>query len=128
MTLATDVKKIKTDGYDREENVIIPPVDIYETENEYVITADMPAVKKEDVNVILHEDKLEITGTVSAEEIDADNLKLREYALCNYHRSFTVGNNIDNGKISAKMENGVLTLNLPKKEEVKPKKIQINVA
>lgn len=124
--MANEVQTIKENGsYD--ERVIVPVADIYETENEYVIKTDMPAVKKSHVDVSLHKNKLEINGKVEDEYLNEENLKFQEFKLFNYRRVFSVGNDIDEGKINASMENGVLTITLPKKEEVKPKKIEITV-
>ncbi len=116
----TDVKKIKGG----EECVIVPPADIYETENEYVIKADMPGVSRENLEITLEKDNLEISGKVQ-ESGNQDNLRYAEYRLHNYSRSFVVGDGINREGISASLENGVLTLTLPKSERVKPRKIEI---
>lgn len=116
----TDVKKIK--GGD--EYVIVPPADIYETENEYVIKADMPGVSRENLEITLEKDNLEISGKVR-ESGSQDTLRYAEYRLHNYNRSFVVGDGIKRDGISASLENGVLTLTLPKSEHVKPRKIEI---
>lgn len=125
--MTTEVQKIKKDAYDREEPVIVPPVDIYETENEYVIKADMPGVDKGNINITLDDNVLDIEGKINEDTDENKKLKYREYNLNNFSRSFRVGNDIDADKISAQMENGVLTLTLLKREEVKPKKIEIKV-
>ncbi|MDY6969365.1 MAG: Hsp20/alpha crystallin family protein [Spirochaetota bacterium] len=125
--MPTSVTKIKKDAYDNPENVIVPLADIYETENEYVIKADMPGIKKENVDITINDNILEIKGTIDESVQNQQKMKYSEYKLHNYHRSFTVGNNIDSNKISANMDNGVLTLSLTKKEEAKPKKIAIEV-
>lgn len=124
----TELTKIRKDDFDNEESVTMPLVDIYEDENQFVLKADMPGVKKENIDISLHDDKLEISGKINHNNEREETLKYREHRLYNYYRSFTVGNNIDSGKISANVENGVLTLTLPKKEEVKPRKIEIQVA
>lgn len=124
--MSNEVRKFRKDSNDIE-NVIVPPLDIYETGNEYVIKADMPAVTKENLNITLHDNKLEIDGKVDDVYKSKDNLKYHEFTMYNFHRSFNISNDVDGGKINAKMDNGILTLVLPKKEEVKPRKIQINV-
>jgi HSP20 family protein len=121
----SDVTKIRKDVFNRDERVITPPVDICETVNEYVIKADMPGVKKDKINIVLDKNRLEITGSPDEDVEKNDDLKYGEYSLLNYHRSFTVGNDIDGDRITANMDNGVLTLTLQKKEEVKPRKIEI---
>ncbi len=108
----------------KQERVIIPPVDIFETENEYMVRADMPGVKKENIEITFNDRRLEISGHVG-EENDKGSATGREFDLLNYYRSFNVGNDIDAGAISAKVENGVLSLKLPKREEVRPRKITV---
>ncbi|PKL36277.1 MAG: heat-shock protein SP21 [Spirochaetae bacterium HGW-Spirochaetae-1] len=105
---------------------MVPPVDIYETENEYVIKADMPAVQKENIDITLNNDKLELRGKVTV-DTERDDVRYGEYELYDYYRSFNVGNDISSAAISAHMKDGVLTLTLPKREEIKPKKIEIKV-
>jgi HSP20 family protein len=123
--MTTEVTKIKKDVYDQDENVIVPPVDIYENENEYVIKADIPGVKKENIDITIDNNELSISGRVADEEKSRENIKYSEFTLYNFFRSFNIGNDIDNNKVTANVCDGVLTLTLPKKEEVKPKKIEI---
>jgi len=123
----TELTKIKRDAYNKEEVVLVPPVDIYETENEYVIKAEMPGVKKDELEITLEKDELEINGKLNGNMPDEKNLKYSEFKLFNYHRKFNVGDTIDRNALKASLENGILTLNLPKKEEIKPKKIEIKV-
>ena len=103
---------------------LLPPVDIYETGDEFIVKADMPGVKKEDIEITLNNNKLEIRGKVDASEAETD-ARYREYSLYDYFRSFNVGNDIDANRISAQTDSGVLTLTLKKREEVKPKKIEV---
>jgi len=124
--MASEVTKLKKDQYNQEERVIVPAVDIFETDNEFVLKADMPGVTKENLDITLENNRLEINGAVPA-DAEEKRLKYREFMLYNYHRSFTVGDNIDTQKIAAALENGVLTLTLPKSEKAKPRKIEITV-
>jgi len=122
-----ELTKIKKDAYNNEEYVLVPPVDIYETENEFVIKAEMPGVKKDGVNITLDNNELEITGKINGNMPDGKNLKYTEFNLHDYHRKFNVADTIDRNALSAALEDGILTLTLPKREEVKPKKIEIRV-
>jgi len=122
-----ELTKIKKDAYNNEEYVVVPLADIYETENEFVIKAEMPGVKKDGVNITLDNNELEITGKINGNLPDKKNLKYSEFNLHNYHRKFSVGDTIDRNALSAALEDGILTLTLPKREEVKPKKIEIRV-
>ena len=103
---------------------IIPPVDIYETENDVVLIADVPGVSKK--NLLLDMDDHELTIKGAFEKQNGVGKKLIEdYVHGEYRRTFTLGDTIDREKITAKLENGVLTLTLPKHEKVKPRKIAI---
>jgi HSP20 family protein len=123
----TELTKIKKDNYNTEECVIVPPVDIYENENEYIIKAEMPGIKKEAIEVTLEKNELEIHGKTNGDFPDEKNLKYAEFTPYNYHRTFNVGDTVDGSALSAGLENGILTVTLPKKEEVKPKEISVSI-
>ena len=108
----------------KELRRIVPPVDIYETDNDVVLVADLPGLPKEKLQVDMDNDELTIRGTF--EEGDSGGEKiLGECIYGEYYRAFTLGDVIDRGKITAKLDNGVLTLTMPKVEKVKPRKIAI---
>lgn len=110
----------------REENrYIIPPVDIFETENELTVIVDMPGVDKEDVDIRIDNNLLTIQGTVKR-QTQGQGL-YNEYALLDYFRQFQLSDRIDQGKINAHMKNGVLTIELPKAERAKPKQIEVKL-
>jgi len=120
-------KEVKKAGEEmRPGPVFMPAVDILENQNEIVILADMPGVDGKDVDIDLREDVLSIRGAVSPVEDEKEVSIYREYNWGDYFRQFTLTEVIDQEKISAKMDDGVLRLTLPKKERVKPKKIQIS--
>jgi len=120
-------KEVKKAGEEmRPGPVFMPAVDILENQNEIVILADMPGVDGKDVDIDLREDVLSIRGAVSPVEDEKEVSVYREYNWGDYFRQFTLTEVIDQEKISAKMDEGVLRLTLPKKEKVKPKKIQIS--
>jgi len=122
-------KEVKRTGEEmRPGPVFIPAVDILENQNEIMILADMPGVDGKDVDIDLRNDILTIRGPVSPVEDEKEVSVYREYSWGDYFRQFTLAEVIDQGKISAKMDNGVLRLNLPKKEKVKPKKIEVSVS
>jgi HSP20 family protein len=103
----------------------MPAVDIFESEREITLLADMPGVKAKDLSIDLRESVLTVEGHVdppeSANEIDL----LREYRTGNYLRQFTLSEMIDQAKIEAEMKDGVMRLKLPKVEEAKPRKIAV---
>ncbi len=121
-------KEVKRAGEEtRPGPVFIPAVDILENQNEIMILADMPGVDGQDVDIDLRDDVLTIRGTVSPVEDEKEASVYREFNWGDYFRQFTLAEVIDQEKIAAKMDNGILRLTLPKKEEVKPKKIQVSV-
>jgi len=106
------------------ENYISPSVNIFETKDGYVLEADLPGVAKEGVDISVEENTLTITGRRQRTELKADEL-YRESRAEDYQRAFELDPNIDTSKIEAKMDDGVLTVALPKSERVKPRKINV---
>ena len=104
---------------------VAPLVDIYETADEYYLTANIPGVSKENVKIKLEEGFLVIMGRVNVDEAKNRKYVLNEIEEGNYYRRFKISESIDEQKTDAKLENGVLTVKLPKHERVKPKSIEI---
>ena len=102
-----------------------PPVDIFETPEEVTLTADMPGVGKDDLDIAVERDLLTIRGRVKTEPPKDAELVYAEYRVGDYRRDFTLSDDIDREKISAEVKNGVLTLTLPKAERSKPRKISV---
>lgn len=122
-------REVKKTGEEmRPGPVFMPAVDILENQNEIMVLADMPGVDGKDVNVDLENDILTIRGTVSPLEGEKEASVYREFNWGDYYRQFTLAETIDQEKISAKMDEGVLRLTLPKKEKAKPKKVQVSVS
>jgi HSP20 family protein len=105
-----------------------PSVDIYETENELVLKADLPDVELKDVDVRVENQTLTIAGQRQFEKADAAKGYHRiERNYGNFVRSFAVPNSFDTEKIAAAYKNGVLSVTLPKKEAAKPRQIKVEV-
>lgn len=111
----------------RNVPIFVPPVDIFETESELTLRADMPGVPIENVDIDLHEDLLTIRGTVKGEKQEGSPL-LQEYTVGDYYRQFTLSNMIDREKIEASMKDGVLEVKLPKAEAARPRKITVKTS
>lgn len=105
--------------------VFIPAVDILESANEIVVYADMPGVESKNVDVDLNENQLTIIGRIDPVEAEKEVSLYKEFNWGDYYRSFTLSEVIDQAKIVAKMEQGVLRLTLPKVEKMKPRKISV---
>lgn len=103
-----------------------PAVDIYETENELVLTAELPGVEEKDVEIKVEDNTLSLRGERKFEkETREENYHRIERAYGSFYRSFSLPNYVDQEKISAEYENGLLKVHLPKKPEVKPRKVKI---
>ena len=101
-----------------------PAVDIYETsDREYVIKADLPAMKREDIQVTFENNVLTLSGARAAEP--ADGLQLGECFHGPFTRSFTLPATVDGNRISAAYKDGVLTIRVPQREEARAKQIEV---
>jgi HSP20 family protein len=109
---------------------LFPAMDVKERDDEFVIVADMPGVKKEDIDVTLENGILTISAETKSdtEEKEGERVLRRERRYGKYVRSLRLGTQIDEKGVKANYKDGVLELTLPKAEEVKPKKISVEVA
>jgi HSP20 family molecular chaperone IbpA len=105
-----------------------PKVDIWETEAGYHIEVEMPGVEKEGVDVKLEKGVLSILGRVQAEDTLGFEKVYSEYEFGNYERQFQISEIIDETKVKAVIKNGILQVELPKRESAKPKRIEVKVA
>jgi HSP20 family protein len=119
MTPSTEVTR-------SQEQYVTPPVDIYETQEGLVVKADLPGVAKDSMDVRVENNLLTIRA--KAAHVAPGDPIYREYGLVNFFRQFELNERVDQAKISAELNHGVLTLNLPKAEEAKPRKIDVKVA
>ena len=105
-----------------------PAVDIYETENDLVLKADLPEVAEKDIDIRVESNMLTIRGERKFEEsVKEDNYLRVERAYGSFSRSFSLPTTVDTESIKANYKNGVLTVELPKRAESKPKQVKINV-
>lgn len=110
-------------------NTWTPAVDIYEDENAFMIKADLPEVSREDVKVNLNDNVLSISGERRFEnEERREGYHRVERSYGQFYRSFTLPPNVDQESINAEFKDGVLRLSIPKKEEAKPKQIEVKVS
>jgi HSP20 family protein len=105
-----------------------PSVDVYETENELVIKADLPEVPEKDIDLRVENNMLTIRGERKFEQnVKEENYLRMERSYGSFSRSFSVPNTVDTQAIKAEYTDGVLTITLPKRAESKPKQVKINV-
>ncbi len=116
----------KADDKSFEINDWTPVVDIYETEDNFMVKAELPGVKKEDVSVNIENGLLTIKGEKKSETEDKKHHRV-ECTYGTFIRSFTLPQSISEEKIEAEYKNGVLHLTLPKAEEAKPNQIEVKI-
>ena len=105
-----------------------PSVDIYETPNELVVKADLPDVEEKDIDIRVENNLLTIRGERKFEKnVSEDNYLRVERTYGAFSRSFSLPNTVNAEAIHAEYKNGVLTVNLPKREETKPRQVKVSV-
>src|SRR5213595_1544645 len=132
-SLQDHVNRLFNDDFERrgEESSLTawaPAVDIYETEHELVVKADLPEVDPKDLDIRVENNLLTIRGERKFEKkVNEENYLRVERSFGSFARSFTLANTVNTDAIKADYQNGVLTLTIPKREEAKPKQIEVSV-
>jgi HSP20 family protein len=132
-TLQDQINRLFNDSFQRTDeeaslSAWAPAVDIYETEHELVVKADLPEVDPKDLDIRVENNLLTIRGERKFEKkVDEDHYLRVERSYGSFARSFTLANTVNPEAIKADYQNGVLTLSIPKREEAKPKQIKVNV-
>ena len=132
-TLQDQINRVFNDvlargGEDSNLTTWAPAVDIFETEHELVVKADLPDIDPKDLNIRVENNILTIRGERKFEKkVDQDNYLRVERAYGSFARSFSLASTVNTDAIKADYQNGVLTLSIPKREEAKPKQIKVNV-
>jgi HSP20 family molecular chaperone IbpA len=139
--MATDAKDLQVQESDKQEvttlegtertrdrKIFVPRTDIYETDDDILLVADMPGVDENSVDVTLEKNVLTIKGYVEWTEPENYELAYAEYDEGDFERSFTLSNQINFEKIEATVKDGVLRLRLPKAGVVKTKRIAVKSA
>ena len=132
-TLQDQLNRVFNDMFERagdESNLTswAPAADIFETEHELVVKADLPDVDPKDLDIRVENNILTIRGERKFEKKVSEDKYLRvERAYGSFSRSFSLANTVNAEAIKADYQNGVLTLTIPKREEAKPKQIRVNV-
>jgi HSP20 family molecular chaperone IbpA len=103
-----------------------PNVDIIEEKDKWLVVADVPGARAENIDIQYEQGQLTINASVPPRRQESETHYLvREYGIGDYHRCFRLGEGVDAGRIEADVSNGVLTVHLPKSEAVLPKKIAV---
>lgn len=112
------------------ERANAPAIDVKETDAAYIVHAELPGVKKDDLNISISDGVLTINAETrfESEEKDAGRVIRQERRYGKFVRSMRLGNDVDEAQVSADYTDGVLNVTLPKTEEVKPKRIEVRVS
>lgn len=103
-----------------------PAMDVIEQDNAVIVRVDLPGIRPEDVNIEIERDQLVITGTVAEEQNEEiGRVTYRERRYGGFQRSLRLGDTLDTEHAEASFEHGVLTLTLPKRPEVQPRRIEV---
>ena len=103
-----------------------PALDLYESGDHLVAMVEVPGMRKEDIEISLHDGTLTISGERKQENTNGETAQRTERYVGTFRRSMTLPRRIDAGKVSATYENGILKVSVPKAEEAKPKQIQVS--
>ena len=117
-------RPVRAQPISQERPFVSPNVNISETKEGYIMEAEMPGVTKDGLDISLEDNVLTIRGRRQPEP--SVNLLYRESNPADYQRVFELDPSIEAGKINARIEQGILTLTLPKAEKVKPRRITVN--
>lgn len=132
-SLQDQINRLFNEALDRDSDEAnltpwAPAVDIYETEHELVVKADLPDIKPEELDIRVENNILTLRGERKFEkQVNEDNYLRVERSYGSFSRSFSLANTVNTEAIKADYLNGVLTLSIPKREEAKPKQIKVRV-
>ena len=105
-----------------------PALDLYQNNDNIVAIVELPGMRKEDIEISLHDGTLTIAGERKEQTREGDNAARTERFTGKFRRSITLPTRVDANKVNATYKEGILTVTLPKAEEAKPKQIQVNVS
>jgi HSP20 family protein len=124
--LFEDVFTGQSEGKELAASSWAPAVDIFETENDLVMTAEVPGIDEKDIEIKIEDNTLILKGARKFEkETKEENYHRIERSYGSFYRAFTLPNSIDPERIQAEHENGVLKITMPKRTELKPRKVKI---
>ncbi|MFA3781731.1 Hsp20/alpha crystallin family protein [Melioribacteraceae bacterium 4301-Me] len=125
MTETTETKKLTWEEALEYEPWVAPLIDIYETDENFYLIAQMPGVTKDNIKIKLENGHLVIMGRIDYDSHVNRKYVLKEIESGNFYRKFKISDNINTDKIDAKLENGLLEVTLPKQEKIRPRRIDI---
>jgi len=105
-----------------------PALDLYQNNDNVVAVVEVPGMRKEDIDISLHDGMLTIAGERQSSSSEGENAERTERFSGKFRRSITLPTRVEADKVSASYKDGILTVTLPKAEEAKPKKVEVTVA
>jgi HSP20 family protein len=106
----------------------VPPLDVYEDKDNILVKVEVPGLKKEQIDISLHDGVITISGERKLEEKNQDGTMHRSERYCGrFHRTVTLPKPVANDRVKATYKDGILTVTLPKTEEAKPRQIEVSV-
>ena len=115
---------VKPLQWQTESETAFPKINLTETDNSFYLEAETPGMQDKDIGIEVHNGVLTIKGH-TANNSDKENYHIREFSSQNFERNFRLSDRVDTEQVSAKIKNGILKVDLPKHEQVKPLKIDI---
>ena len=115
----------KAEESTRPTRAFMPSADIFETEEALNVVLEMPGVSRDNVDINVEEGVLTVEGRIDFSKYEGMRPLYSEYNVGAYRRSFRLSNQVDQAKISAEMQDGVISLTLPKAEKAKPRRIKV---
>ncbi len=104
-----------------------PALDLHQDNDNVVATVELPGMRKEDIDISLHDGVLTIAGERQSSSGEGENAERTERFSGKFRRSITLPTRVDAGKVTASYKDGILTVTLPKAEEAKPKKVEVTI-
>ena len=130
--LRNEIDRLFADFFERPSGDFgrfTPPADLYETDEAYNVEMELPGFSRDDINVTIEQGMLTISGRRAREESsENENYHLRERSIGRFSRSFSLPASIEANDVEARFEEGLLKVNLPKAEEARTRKIEVDVS
>lgn len=131
--LRTEMDRLLSDFFGQTEGTtsrFAPATDLYETDEHYVVEAELPGLERDDINVTIEQGTLTISGrrTFRDTKEDGANWHMRERATGQFRRSFSLPRSIEADSVNARFENGILTVEVPKAAEARSRQIEVEVS
>ncbi len=124
----TNTETRATTRTQNEQPALRPAVDVHENDNVIILYAELPGVSQDNLDITIDNGNLELEARASIDVPTDMRAVYAEFQSPHYKRSFTLSNELDTDNIDAKLVHGILELTIPKKETIKPRKVEVNVA